>query len=125
MIWLLHFRVGHPNFKSLKVLHPELFSGLDLSIFQCEFCELSKSHHVPFPIKKYFMSFLSPLYTVIFGDLLRIHICLALVGLLALLMIVVIQLGFYLLQKKIQSNQYLSIFSYDDSIPVSLKYPGA
>ncbi|CAL8167696.1 unnamed protein product [Prunus armeniaca] len=49
-IWLWHKRLGHASFGYLKKLFPSLFSNLDVSSFQCDTCELAKSHHVPFPL---------------------------------------------------------------------------
>ncbi|KAI5314961.1 hypothetical protein L3X38_044137 [Prunus dulcis] len=33
-----------------KKLFPSLFYSLDVSSFQCDTCELAKSHRVPFPL---------------------------------------------------------------------------
>ena len=49
-IWLLHFRYGNLNFISIKTIFPDLFFNVDLSKFQCQICELSKNHQVPFPL---------------------------------------------------------------------------
>ncbi|CAL8988820.1 unnamed protein product [Prunus brigantina] len=47
-IWLWHKRLGHASFGYLKKLFPSLFSSLDVSSFQCDTCELAKSHRVSF-----------------------------------------------------------------------------
>ena len=49
-IWLWHKRLGHASFGYLKKLFPSLFFSLDVSSFQCDTCELAKSHRVPFPL---------------------------------------------------------------------------
>ncbi|KAI5313569.1 hypothetical protein L3X38_042745 [Prunus dulcis] len=49
-IWLWHKHLGHALFGYLKKLFPSLFSSLDASSFQCDTCELAKSHLVPFPL---------------------------------------------------------------------------
>ncbi|BBH02150.1 HXXXD-type acyl-transferase family protein [Prunus dulcis] len=49
-IWLWHKLLGHSSFSYLKKLFPSLFSSLDVSSFQCDTCELAKSHCVPFPL---------------------------------------------------------------------------
>ncbi|KAI5344481.1 hypothetical protein L3X38_012358 [Prunus dulcis] len=49
-IWLWHKRLGHASFGYLKKLFPSLFFSLDVSSFQCDMCELAKSHRVPFPL---------------------------------------------------------------------------
>lgn len=50
VIWLHHFRLGHPSIYTLKHLYPELCQGIDASHFQCEVCELAKHTRVSFPI---------------------------------------------------------------------------
>ncbi|RVW79538.1 hypothetical protein CK203_051688 [Vitis vinifera] len=40
--WLLHHRLGHPSFLSLKTLYPNFFVNVDISKFQCQVYELSK-----------------------------------------------------------------------------------
>ena len=47
---LIHERLGHPSFFSLKTLYPKLCVNLDPSIFQCEVCELSKNHWISYPL---------------------------------------------------------------------------
>ncbi|KAI5353666.1 hypothetical protein L3X38_006560 [Prunus dulcis] len=47
-IWLWHKRLGHASFDYLKKLFPSLFFSFDVSSFQCDTCELAKSHRVPF-----------------------------------------------------------------------------
>ncbi|KAI5352943.1 hypothetical protein L3X38_005835 [Prunus dulcis] len=49
-IWLWHKRLEHASFGYLKKLFLSLFSSLDVSSFQCDTCELAKSHCVPFPL---------------------------------------------------------------------------
>ncbi|KAI5327155.1 hypothetical protein L3X38_026551 [Prunus dulcis] len=49
-VWLWHKRLGHASFNYLKKLFPLLFSSLDVSSFQCDTCELAKSHRVSFPL---------------------------------------------------------------------------
>ncbi|KAK3013785.1 hypothetical protein RJ639_010144 [Escallonia herrerae] len=49
-IWLWHRRLGHASFSYLKKLFPSLFTKCDVSSFQCEVCELAKSHRVSFPL---------------------------------------------------------------------------
>ncbi|KAI5326946.1 hypothetical protein L3X38_026342 [Prunus dulcis] len=49
-IWLWHKRLGHASFGYLKKLFPSLFSSPDVSSFQCDTCELAKSHRIPFPL---------------------------------------------------------------------------
>ena len=44
MLW--HLRLGHPSFPYLKHLFPSSFKNVDCSSFQCESCDLSKSHCV-------------------------------------------------------------------------------
>lgn len=41
-IWLQHRRFGHPSFKTLKVMFPNLFRGLDIEFFSCNVCEFAK-----------------------------------------------------------------------------------
>ncbi|KAK3012380.1 hypothetical protein RJ639_012737 [Escallonia herrerae] len=48
--WLWHRRLGHASFGYLKKLFPSLFTKCDVSSFQCEVCELAKSHRVSFPL---------------------------------------------------------------------------
>ena len=50
VIWLHHYRLGHPSFKVLQILFPQLFIGLDTSEFHCDVCELAKHTRVSFPI---------------------------------------------------------------------------
>ncbi|CAL2271615.1 unnamed protein product [Prunus armeniaca] len=47
-IWLWHKRLGQASLGYLKKLFPSLFSSLDVSSFQCDTCELAKSHRVLF-----------------------------------------------------------------------------
>ena len=49
-IWLWHQRLGHPSFTLLQKLFPSLFQHNNVSIFQCETCELAKHHRVSFPL---------------------------------------------------------------------------
>ena len=41
-IWLHHYRLGHPSFRVLKIMFPQLFIGSDISEFHCDVCELAK-----------------------------------------------------------------------------------
>jgi hypothetical protein len=49
-IWLWHRRLGHASFGYLKKLFPSLFVTIDVSSFQCDVCELAKSHRASFPL---------------------------------------------------------------------------
>ena len=49
-IWLWYRRLGHASFGYMKKLFPSLFANFDVSSFQCDVCELAKSHHVSFPL---------------------------------------------------------------------------
>ncbi|KAK2988104.1 hypothetical protein RJ640_023853 [Escallonia rubra] len=49
-IWFWHRCLGHASFGYLKKLFPSLFTKCDVSSFQCEVCELAKSHRVSFPL---------------------------------------------------------------------------
>ena len=49
-IWLWHNRLGHPSFRYLSYLFPELFTKVSESDFKCEACIQAKSHRVPYPI---------------------------------------------------------------------------
>ncbi|KAI5314963.1 hypothetical protein L3X38_044139 [Prunus dulcis] len=49
-VWLWHKRLVHVLFGYHKKLFPSLFYSLDVSSFQCDMCELAKSHRVPFPL---------------------------------------------------------------------------
>ena len=49
-IWLWHRRLGHASFGYMKKLFPSLFANFDVSRFQCDVCELEKSHHASFPL---------------------------------------------------------------------------
>ena len=49
-IWLLHYRLGHPSFLSLKTLYSDFFVNVDVSKIQCQVCELAKGHRVSFPL---------------------------------------------------------------------------
>lgn len=48
IIWIYHLRLGHPSFRVLKVMFPHLFKDLDISVFNCEVCELAKHSHVSY-----------------------------------------------------------------------------
>ena len=37
----------------MKVLFPDLFSGIDVSVFKCEVCTLAKHHKVSYPISNF------------------------------------------------------------------------
>ena len=43
-ILLWHYRLGHPNFMYLKRLFPSLLINKDPKFFQCDICQLSKTH---------------------------------------------------------------------------------
>ena len=47
MSW--HFRLGHPNFLYLKSFFPALFGNKNVSDFQCEICQIAKSHKNTYP----------------------------------------------------------------------------
>ncbi|KAL3516705.1 hypothetical protein ACH5RR_023607 [Cinchona calisaya] len=49
-IWLYHLRLGHPSFRVLQDMFPQLFQGLDIGEFHCDICELAKQTRVSFPI---------------------------------------------------------------------------
>ena len=49
-IFLYHYRLGHPAFRTLRILFPSLFTNLDVEGFSCEVCEMAKHKHIPFPI---------------------------------------------------------------------------
>ena len=49
-IWLWHRRLGHASFGYLKKLFPCLIERYDFSSFQCDVCELAKSHRASFPL---------------------------------------------------------------------------
>lgn len=49
-IWLWHRRLGHASFGYLKKLFPSLLVKVDVSNFQCDVCELAKSHRASFPL---------------------------------------------------------------------------
>ena len=49
-IWLWHRRLGHASFGYMKKLFPSLFANFDVSSFQCDVCELAKSHRASFPL---------------------------------------------------------------------------
>ena len=48
-----HCRLGHPNFKYLKLSFPSLFENKRMSDFHCEMCEFDKHHQVSYPLKDY------------------------------------------------------------------------
>jgi hypothetical protein len=49
-IWLWHNWLGHPSFRYLRCLFPELFTKFREADFQCETCIKAKSHRVSYPI---------------------------------------------------------------------------
>lgn len=51
MLW--HFRLGHPSFSYLKQLFLLLFINKDLSVLQCEACELAKHCCTPYHAHAY------------------------------------------------------------------------
>ena len=48
-VWLHHRRLGHPSFRTLRILFPSLFRGLDVEHFHCDVCELAKHKRATFP----------------------------------------------------------------------------
>ena len=52
-LMLLHFHLGHPNFKYMKYLFPHLFSKVDVSSLSCDVCIQAKQHQVSFPSQPY------------------------------------------------------------------------
>ena len=48
LVWLWHRQLGHLSFGYLKKLQPYLFSNLNILDFQCEICELTKSHRISY-----------------------------------------------------------------------------
>jgi len=62
VIWLHHFRLGHPSFAVLKIMFPSLFKGLDIETFHCDICEYAKHTRVSFPIRNKRSS--SPFYLI-------------------------------------------------------------
>ena len=61
-IWLQHFRLGHPPFRLLKQLFPDLFNSLDPSSLRCDECIIAKHHWVSFPINNILSS--KPFYLI-------------------------------------------------------------
>ena len=47
-VWLWHRRLRHLSFSYLRKLKPNLFAHVSDSDFQCEICELAKSHHISY-----------------------------------------------------------------------------
>ena len=41
-IWLQHCRLGHPSFRTLKIVFTSLFKKLDVESFHCNVCEPAK-----------------------------------------------------------------------------------
>ena len=54
MSW--HFRLGHPNFLYLKSLFPALFGNKNVYDFQCEICQIAKSHKNTYPLRPHKVS---------------------------------------------------------------------
>ena len=50
-IFLLHCRLGHPNFMYLKRLFPLLFKNNDH--FECDVCLIAKHKRISFPLRPY------------------------------------------------------------------------
>ena len=50
-IWLWHHRLGHPSFRNLKHLLPDLFSNVTYLNFKCDTCILAKSHRASYPLR--------------------------------------------------------------------------
>ena len=49
-IWLHHHRLGHPSFRTLKILFPSLFRKLDVESIHSEVCKLAKHKRSTFSI---------------------------------------------------------------------------
>ena len=49
-IQLHHCRLGHPLFRTIKILFPSLFRKLDVESFHCEVCVLAKHKRLTFSI---------------------------------------------------------------------------
>ena len=54
MSW--HFRLGHPNFLYLKSFFPALFGNKNVYDFQCEICQIAKSHKNTYPLRQHKVS---------------------------------------------------------------------
>ena len=50
VLWLHHFRLGHPSFVVLQSMYPSLFKGLDSREFQCDICQFAKHKRASFPL---------------------------------------------------------------------------
>ena len=48
-LWLLHRRLGHPSFSTLKLLFPLLFCGYSVDRFVCDACRPAKHHRMSYP----------------------------------------------------------------------------
>ena len=48
-LWLLHRRLGHPSFSTLKLLFPRLFCGYSVDRFVCDACCCAKHHRTSYP----------------------------------------------------------------------------
>lgn len=49
-IRLWHRRLGHPSFRYLRHLFPNLFSNVETSEFNCDTCILAKSRRATYPL---------------------------------------------------------------------------
>ena len=49
-LWLLHHRLGHPSFSTLRLLFPLLFCGQPVDRFVCEACSRAKHHRTTYPL---------------------------------------------------------------------------
>ena len=45
---MLHMRVDHPPFESLKTCYPSMFGGIEVYKLSCEACQLTKHKHYSF-----------------------------------------------------------------------------
>lgn len=48
VIWMQHFRFGHPAFSVLQIMFPDLFKDINKDDFQC-ICELAKHKRASHP----------------------------------------------------------------------------
>lgn len=106
-IWFCHHRLGHPSFRTLKILFHSLFKKLDVESFNCKVCELVKHKCSTFSIGN--KRSLKPFHLIhsdiwspslvpnIFGVLLLSQIHLGHVGLCLSLMIILGSLVFFYL----------------------------
>ena len=50
VIWLYHYRFGHPSFRVLQRMFPSLFKKINVQDFHCDVCEFAKHKRVSFPV---------------------------------------------------------------------------